>query len=119
MIWIEGAFQRPHHVEAGLTGESFQKFLLRETDAVLAGNRAAELNCFLEYLAEGSVDALDFVLVALVAEEGRMQVAVAEVAEDANLQPVLLGSLLDERNHSGQLAARDGGVFQNCRWRDA
>ena len=48
-----------------------------------------------------------------------MQIAVAHVAECADLQPVLFGGRLDKADHLCQFAARHGGIFEDGRWRHA
>ena len=44
-----------------------------------------------------------------------MRIAVAHVAEGADAQVVFLRDDGDEADHLRQLAARDGGVFENSR----
>jgi len=70
------------------------------------GDGATEVDGFLEDFGERVVNPPDFLGVALVTEEGRVQVAVAHVAEGADAQPVFFGGLVDEGDHGGQLAAR-------------
>ena len=58
---------------------------------MLAGDGPAELQRSSDDVVERMVDAVHLVGVALVGEEGRVQVAVAHVAEGADLQAVLSG----------------------------
>src|ERR1017187_4318315 len=96
IIGVDRAFECAHHVQAGLAGKPFQKFLLRQADAMFAGDGAAKSDGFFKNLTKSGVDALDFLRVALVAEKRRMQIAVAEVTEDADAQLVYRGGLLDK-----------------------
>ena len=65
-----------------------QEGLLGEADAVFAGDRAAEAERPVEDLVERPVHAVHFVVVAFVGQERRVQVAVAHVAEGADVEVV-------------------------------
>lgn len=110
---IERFAEFAHDAHLGVTGEFRQEGFLGDADAVFAGDGAAEANGFVENFVEGQFDAVHFFLVAFVGKEGRMQIAVAHVAESANTEIVLFGDLFDEANHVGEFAAWDSGVFEN------
>jgi hypothetical protein len=98
-IGIEGALDLAHQIEARVAHLLPEPRLLGQADAVLAGDGAAELEGARHDLLERVVHALHLVGVALVGEERRVQVAVAHVAERADLQPVARGRLGDEAHH--------------------
>src|SRR5512140_3774673 len=80
---------------------------------MFAGDGAAQANGFIEDFFEGFLDAMHFLLVPFVSEEGRVQVAVAHVTEGADLELELAGDRGDKADHVRQFAARDGGIFEN------
>jgi len=76
--------------------DSGRNFFLARADAVLAGDRPAAAHGSVTISWKASSTRLHFLGVLFVGEEGRMQVAVAHVTEDADLQVVPLGQRLDE-----------------------
>src|ERR1035438_9829883 len=85
-VRVEDAPEFAHHPHRGIPGELGQERLLGHADAVLAGDGAAETNGLCEYLFEGLLDAMHLIFVALVCQEGGVQIAVAHVAEGADAQ---------------------------------
>jgi hypothetical protein len=87
---VKGVYERAHHIQAGLPGKTLQIPFLGQADTVFAGDGASKGDSFFKNLTKGGVDAFDFFRIALVAKECRMQIAVAEVTEDADAQLAFL-----------------------------
>ena len=80
---------------------------------MFTGERAAELQGNIENFVHSGFHAGKFFLVALVAEDGGMQVAIAGMAEGSHLDIVLLLDLVEAVDHGRNLGARHCRVFQH------
>src|SRR5216117_2685746 len=87
-VRVQRAAQFAHHLHLCIAGKLWQKTFLRQADPVFAGDRAAEPDGFIKDFLKGLFHAVYLILVALVREEGRMQIAVAYVAERADAELV-------------------------------
>ena len=67
-------------------------------DSMLSGNRATELDGFLENLLEGALNPMHFRLVALIRQEGGVQVAITYLPKGSNFELVLFCQLQNARN---------------------
>ena len=88
---------------------------LAEADAVLARERAAELDRTAEDVIHRLVDALRFFFVAQVADDRRVHVAVTRMTERADRDVVILRRLLDDGEECRNLAPRNGRIFDERR----
>src|ERR1051326_943367 len=88
-IGIQNPPQFPHHPHLRISGELWQKRLLRYAHTVFSGNCAPQPNRLLENLFECLLNPCHFFFIALVSEKRRVQVSIAHMAESANLQTVL------------------------------
>ena len=114
-VRIERAAEFAHDTHLGVAGEFGKKTFFGEADTVLAGDRAAKSNGFVENFPKRFFDAVHFVFVSFVGKNSRMQVAVGHVAEGADLEPVFLGGELDEAHHGRQFTLRHGHL-QESSW---
>ena len=80
---------------------------------MLAGKRALEFETEVEEIVHGQFHAGPFLLVALVAENAGMEVAVAGMAEGGDGHVTVLGDLFQARDHGRNLGARHGDVFHH------
>jgi hypothetical protein len=105
VVRIQHLFDFPHHFHAGWTGNFLQKSLLRQADAVLTGDGAAEINGGEKNFLEGFFDAMNLVAIALVGQASRVEIAVTEMAEVAMLRrpPAAPFSVYRPRRHLWQL----------------
>ena len=99
-----------------LTCKIREEAFLGNADSMLSGNRATDPDGFLENLLEGALNPMHFRLVALIGQEGGVQVAITHVAKGSDFELVLLRNLRNETNHVTQFTPRHGGIFQNGRW---
>src|SRR5579862_218721 len=76
-----------------------EKGFFSEAHAVLAGDGAAKRQRIFEDFLHRGLDAVHLVGVAFVGEKSRVQIAVAEVAEGRDVEPVLHRGLPDEADH--------------------
>src|SRR5439155_22876433 len=95
----------PLHLYAGRIQVLGEELALEYAYAVLAGERAAQADRRLEYLAGGSLHPLHLVRVFQVAQYVGVQVAVPYVPEHGDGQPVALRYLCDFADHRGYLGA--------------
>ncbi len=92
----------------------FQVGQLGRADAVLAGDGAAELDGGAEDVGESALGPGDPLGVRSGFQHaGRMQVAVAGMAERRHGDPVPRGDLVDARDHLGQPRPGHAGVLEN------
>ena len=82
---------------------------------MLAGQRAAKLQRGVEEVVHSPFHARELFLVAAVAEDGRMQIAVTGMAEGGDGDVVAGGDLVEGLDHGRDLGARHCGVFQHQR----
>ena len=112
-VGIERALDRAQQFERGIAELAGQESLLGEADPVFAGERAAEGQRVVEDLLHRGLDAVHFLLIALVGQKRRVEIPVAEMPERRDLHLVAGGGLVDEADHLGEFAPRDGGIFQD------
>src|SRR5512134_3978984 len=92
---------------------------LLDADAVLAGDRAADLDALLEHLAGELLGAMQLVRVVRVEQDQRVQVAVAGVEDVRAAQAVLALQFGDELQHRAEARARNRAVHAVVVGRDA
>src|SRR4029079_4876482 len=83
---IEGTFDLLHHFETAVPHLLAEPLFFRQADAMLAGDRSAQLQRLLRNPRERVMDARHFILVAFVGEERGVQVAIAHVTERSDLK---------------------------------
>ena len=110
---VEGGAEGAHEAHLGIAGEFGEESLFGDADAVFAGDGTAEADGFVEDLVEGQFDAVHFLGVAFVGEEGGVEVAIAHVSEGADAELVALGDVFDEADHGGEFGTGNGGVFED------
>src|SRR5690606_27080822 len=89
--------------------------LFGEADAVFAGDGSASLEGLVDDGGQREFDAVHLLGVTLVGEDGRVKVAVAEVAEGGDGETMLLRDRLHGAHHAGEFAARYGDVLEDRR----
>ena len=114
-IRVECALDLAHGLHAFLAVLQLHPGKLAKADAVLARERAAQLDRTAEDVVHRLVDALRFFFVAQVADDRRMHVAVARMAERADRDIVILRRLLDDGEECRNLASRNGRIFDERR----
>ena len=114
-VRVECALDLAHGFHAFLAVLQLHPRQLAEADAVLARERAAELDRTAEDVVHRLVDALRFFFVAQVADDRRMHVAVTCMAERADRDVVILRRLLDDGEECRDLASRHGRIFDERR----
>ena len=114
-IRVECALDLAHGLHAFLAVLQLHPRQLAEADAVLARERAAELDRTAEDVIHRLVDALRFFFVAQVADDRRVHVAVTRMAERADRDVVILRRLLDDGEECRNLASRNGRIFDERR----
>ena len=114
-VRVECALDLTHGFHALFAVLQLHPGQLAETDAVLARERAAQLDRTAEDVVHRLVDALRFLFVAQVADDRRVHVAVACMAEGADRDVVILRCLLDDREEGRNLAPRHGRVLDERR----
>ena len=87
-VGIDGVLDASHQRDRVGAEVEFHELLLQQADAVFARERAAERDGRLEDLARGGGHAAHLFGVAPVAEDVRMQIAVADVPEQRDLERV-------------------------------
>lgn len=78
-------------------------FGLGGADTVFAGQCALKLEGHVEHFVHGFLHPLEFFLVAPVAQEGGVQVAVPGMTEGAHFQPVFCRDFIDCLHHGRNL----------------
>ena len=116
---IEGALQLSHQRQIRCREDERHEVGFLEPDAVLAGDRAADLRADLHDLGAGLHHTLLLARLARIVEDVRMQVAVAGVEHVADAQAVRGDDLVHAREHVRQLRARDDAVHHHVRGRHA
>ena len=86
---------------------------------MFARQRATKLQRHIEQIVNGPLHSGEFFLVALVAEDGRVQIAVPGMSEGADGEVVLFAEALDDLHHGRDLGAGHGGVFKDGRGLEA
>ena len=114
-VRVECALDLAHGLHAFLAVLQLHPGQLAEADAVLARERAAELDRTAEDVVHRLVDALRLLLVAQVADDRRVHVAVACMTERADRDVVILCRLLDDGEECRNLASRHGRIFDERR----
>src|SRR6185295_15993997 len=96
---VEDLSQKPHRVEivgAELPGHEID-FL--DTNAVLAGDTAAEFDASREDFVPGGQRAADLAGVAFIVEDQRVEIAVAGVEDVRDAQAVAAAAIGDKAHH--------------------
>jgi len=116
-------------IEGALHGQHLRAFLgaelhahgveLLDTDAVLAGDRAAHRDAGLQDVGAELLAPVQLVGIVGIEQDQRMQVAVAGMEHVGAPQPVLLLHLLDRQQDVRQPLARDGRVHAHVVGADA
>ena len=114
-VRVECALDLTHGFHALFAVLQLHPGQLAEADAVLARERAAQLDRTAEDVVHRLVDALRFFFVAQVADDRRVHVAVACMAERADRDVVILRRLLDDGEECRNLASRNGRIFDERR----
>ena len=114
-VRVECALDLAHGLHAFLAVLQLHPGQLAETDAVLARERAAELDRTAEDVVHRLVDTLRLLLVAQVADDRRVHVAVACMAERADRDVVILRRLLDDGEEGRNLASWNGSILDERR----
>ena len=81
-----------------LTRKIREESFFGNADSMLSGNRATDLDGFLENLPEGALNPIHFRLVALIRQAGGVQVAITHVPKGSDFELVLLRQLQNARN---------------------
>lgn len=114
-LGIKGVLDPSQYLQSRRSHLPFEVRRFDGTDAVFAGDGAAQFDGGGKNLLERLLHASDFLRVAGIGRAGGMEVAVARVAEGADEQVVFFRDLRDAFHHRCDLRARDGGVFEDRR----
>src|SRR5438093_162575 len=107
---VERVLEALHQREVRRGEDERHEVGLLETDAMLAGDRAADLRAHLHDLRSGRHDARLLAGLARIVEDVGMQVAVAGVEHVADAQAVRRDDLVHAPDHVRQPRARDDAV---------
>src|SRR5262249_37155376 len=110
-LLVERRPQPQHPVEVLRREQLRPEVQLLHAHAVLARDAAARADALVENLVAGRQHALHLVLVALVEEQDRVDVAVAGMEDVANPDIILLADALNLAEDVGQLGPRHDAVL--------
>src|SRR5579864_6909942 len=108
--WVERLLDREERLALGCRELHAHGVELLDSDAVLAGHRAANADAQLQDLGAEVIGSLPLPGLVGIEKDERMQIPVARVEDVQALQAILALHLRDGPQHLAEFAARDGAV---------
>src|SRR5204862_4267373 len=109
---IEDPAQGPHGIEIILCELLLHEINLFDTNAVLAGNAAAEFNAFFQNVLARREGLRHLVRLAFIIKNQRMNIAVAGMKDIRDAQTKFLARALNETHDFRHSRARDDSVLR-------
>src|SRR2546427_1389416 len=112
-IGIEHAFDAHHRIEIGLGEDEIHKFLLLETDAVLAAERSANVDTQLHDFFAHAENFVDLLGIAAIKKDEWMKISISGMKHICHTQPVPLRHSIDRGENLRQTGSWNDRVHRD------
>ena len=109
-LWIEGVVNAAHEIEIGVVEVERHQLAFFHTDAVFAGETAADFDAVANDFGRGLHGALELLVVAEIVENDGMEVAIAGVEDVADVEAELIADFLYAAQSLRELRTRNHAV---------